>query len=421
MVASTTGSPASVQRRESNAAQPRAKRARRLAIAALLVLAGGLGAREAIHRVPWFGPWLANGLRGLLGPDAVSWLEEQSADVEDRYRRTFRSGEAPRSIEQASPALSSSPLAPIPEPASVASTSPPQQAPRFRPVDVGPMAARVAAAGDGLWRAVPDPARSEATPLLYATLLHPDVKRPWSEVFVVATDTSQVGLYAVAGTREPEATTVAGESYQRRGRIPEPHLGQLLAAFNGGFMTQHGRHGMRVDGVTLVSARPHLCTLIALEDGALTIGTWRARAPEVEQAEGEGRLRFWRQGAPCMYEAGTLNPRLEDEEVRNWGATLDGQVVIRRSAVGLDPDRRVLYVAVSNDTTARAIAQAMRHAGASDVMQLDVNWSYPKFLLFPSGSDGQRRAHGLFEGFVFHEDEYVRRSSPRDFFYVIRR
>ena len=186
-------------------------------------------------------------------------------------------------------------------------------------------------------------------------------------------------------------------------------------------MAKHGQHGMHVDGVTLVPPQPQqLCTILGLTDG-VRIGAWRSLAEEARLAEQDGRLVFWRQAAPCMFENGRINPLLRDENARTWGATIDGKVVIRRSAVGLDSSHDVLFVAVSNDTTATAMANAMRHAGASDIAQLDVNWSYPKFLLFPVDATGQRRAEGLFEGFVFREDEYVRRPAARDFVYLVRR
>jgi hypothetical protein len=253
---------------------------------------------------------------------------------------------------------------------------------------------------------------------LFATLLHPDLKRPWAEVFIVALPVSLVRLHAVAGTIEPEATTQAGQRYVRHGLVPREQQAALLAAFNGGFMTKHGQHGMHVDGVTLVPPKPRLCTILGLQDGSLAVGSWRKLS---EQAARESNVSFWRQAAPCMYEDGQLNPALRDEGVKNWGATIDGDVVIRRSAVGLDTPGRTLFVGVSNDTTARAIAEAMHHAGASDVAQLDVNWSYPKFLLFPRDRAGRRRALGLFAGFVFRPDEYVERPSTRDFFYLVKR
>jgi hypothetical protein len=107
--------------------------------------------------------------------------------------------------------------------------------------------------------------------------------------------------------------------------------------------------------------------------------------------------------------------------VKNWGATIEGNVVIRRSALGLSLDRSMMFFGVSNDTTASAMALAMHHAGASEVAQLDVNWSYPRFMLFPRSADGRRHAQGLFPGFLFREADYVQRPSERDFFYLTRR
>lgn len=386
-----------------------------------MLVVGGVGAllllRLAVHRLPWLGPWLADQLRAVVGNDAVTWLEETSARLEDRARRAVSVRVGPRTLDRAEPNSAPSGAAIGAGPARAESAA----ATRFVPRDVGPLSTRMAAAGDGQWRPVSDPARPGAETLLFETLLHPDLKRSWAEVFVVAMPVSAVRLYAVAGTVEPQSTTPAGSSYVRTGLIPPERRAALLAAFNGGFMTKHGQHGMSVDGVVLVPAKPQLCTLLALSDGSLQIASFRALGPAAAGAEREGRLVFWRQGAPCMYESGRLNPLLADEQVRNWGATIDGDVVIRRSAVGLDRTRSVLFVAISNDTTARALADAVHHAGADDVMQLDVNWSYPRFLLFPRAADGSRRALGLFAGFVFQPDQYVRRPSTRDFFYLVRR
>jgi hypothetical protein len=67
-------------------------------------------------------------------------------------------------------------------------------------------------------------------------------------------------------------------------------------------------------------------------------------------------------------------------------------------------------------------AEAMRHAGAVDVAQLDVNWSYPKFVLFePKEPGGPRKAVALASGFEFSEDEYIRKKARRDFFYLVRK
>lgn len=394
------------------------RRWRAALLAALSVALFGVTLRTAIQRLPWFGPWLAESLRTVLGSRTVTGLEQLWSDVEDATNRLLRARSKPRSLEQAQPTLSQ----PRPETARTESEPRRQDAsqPGFPPRNVGAMHPQVATKSDGEWQAVVDPAHPTAQALLFATLLHPDRRRPWAEVFVVAADLQRLQLHAVAGTVEPEAMTAEGRAYARRGLIPAAHGARLLAAFNGGFMTKHGHHGMWIDGITLVPPQSRLCTVLGLRD-AVRVGSWKSLEAEVRRAEREGQLVFWRQAAPCLLEGGAINPLLRDENVRNWGATIDGKVVIRRSAVGLDGARRVLFVAVSNDTTATAMANAMQHAGASDVAQLDVNWSYPKFLLFPVDANGKRHASGLFEGFVFREDEYVQRPSTRDFFYLVLR
>ncbi len=400
---------------------PLSKRTRLVAALALGVFAVAVGLRLAILFAPGAGPAFADALRVVLGTDAVTRLEETTADLEDRYKRAVRRGEPPRALDQLLPVPSPKPSTAAPAAAASSAAGPREVDVHVKPADIGPMHASVAAPEDGRWSSVLDPARPRAAPLLFATLLHPDPKRPWAEVFVVAVMASDVRVHAVAGTVEPQATVPEGKDYVRHGTIPSRHHESLLAAFNGGFKTEHGRHGMFVNGVTLVPARDGLCTIVGYEDGTLDIATWRAIRGQVSTAQHDGRVLFWRQAAPCMYERASLNPLLHDEEVRKWGATIEGNVVIRRSAIGLSADRRLLFVSVSNDTTARAMALAMHHAGASDVAQLDVNWSYPRFLLFPRNSDGQRRAQTLFRGFLFREADYVERPSQRDFFYLTRR
>jgi hypothetical protein len=101
---------------------------------------------------------------------------------------------------------------------------------------------------------------------------------------------------------------------------------------------------------------------------------------------------------------------------------LDGDTVIRRSAIGLNRARDVLFVSITNHTTARALADGMHHCGAIDVAQLDVNWSYPKFVTFePSGAGPQRNAVALADGFEYSPDEYIRKKQRRDFFYLMRK
>lgn len=171
---------------------------------------------------------------------------------------------------------------------------------------------------------------------------------------------------------------------------------------------------MYVDGVTLIDPRDHACTIASFSDGSLRIATWSRLAEE------RARMSWFRQTPPCLVEDSVSHPALRNEDERRWGAMPDGATVIRRSALGLNAESNVLYMGVSNDTAAGAIGLAMRHAGAVDVAELDVNWSFPHFVLFQPSADGSLKALGLFEGFLFDPDNYVNKPSSRDFFYLVR-
>src|SRR5260221_1509893 len=178
------------------------------------------------------------------------------------------------------------------------------------------------------------------------TLLHPAGGRSWVEVFVVAVDLRRLRLYAVAGTREPAADSPEGEKYERSALIPSQHDEELLGAFNGGFMTEHGGFGMKIDGVTLVKPKPNACTIAVYNDDSVRIAPWR------EISADEAQMRWFRQAPECMWTKDKLHPGLQGGNSMKWGATLDGETVIRRSAIGINAARDILYASITNHTSA---------------------------------------------------------------------
>ncbi|HEY6081245.1 MAG TPA: hypothetical protein VIW29_20665 [Polyangiaceae bacterium] len=364
-----------------------------------------------VHRFEWAGPLVANSLRAVVGVDNVAHLEDFVYAVEDKVNRLTRKNEQPQAHWQVPTPAPLPSAAPAPAAASDAPRLPP-----FTLRDPGPALKAWSAPGDGKWVPMLDARRPGEPAYMLKTLLHPDVGRSWAEVFVVAIDLRRVRAYAVAGTREPAADSPEGEKYQRTALIPAAHAEELLGAFNGGFMTEHGGYGMKVDGVTLVKPKQNACTIAVYDDDSMRIATWQ------ELAEGEPRMRWYRQAPECMWEHDKLHPGLQGGKGLKWGATLDGDTVIRRSAIGLNASRDVLFVSITNHSSARVLADGMHHAGAVDVAQLDVNWSYPKFVTFEPGDAGDARvAVALANGFEYSPDEYIRKKQRRDFFYLMRK
>ena len=366
----------------------------------------------AVHTFPGLGPVLADTLRAVIGKDAVTSIENKAYAVQDRFNQWWYGNEPPKAYWEVPAAADSA----LPEAPSATPDAGPPPLPPFRPADIGPVHKSWSAPGDGQWVPIKDAQHPEAETAMFKTLLHSDRNRSWAEVFVVAVDLRRVELHAMAGYQEPKSFEVAGSKYKRAAKIPAEDLPRLLGAFNGGFKTEHGYYGMKIDGITLVKPRPKACTVAKFKDGTLRIATWQT-------IEGiEDKMLWFRQAPGCMYEDGKRHPGLMDPDARAWGATLDGETVIRRSAIGLDEKGDVLYVAITKDTTARALADGMHHAGAATVAQLDVNWSYPKFLLYePVDGGTMLKAVPLAKGFEHKDDEYVSARSMRDFFYLTRK
>lgn len=359
----------------------------------------------AIHRIPWLGPLLADGARAIVGPSAVATVEDVAYGGQDRWHRFWRAGEAPRPHWDA-PAASVPALATA---SSDVSEHGQPAAPRFRPADVGPLGTAPSAQGDGTWVVVKE-AACGGHPCLYKTLLHPDPLRGWAFVAVAAVDVESTRLHLVAGVEEPKATVPEAKNVSRPGLVPEQDRATLVAAFNGGFKTEHGALGMQLGDLVLVPPQRWGCTIARLEDNTLAIGSHPGMQGQLSGAW------WWRQAPSCLVENGVFAPGVLAEGNINWGKAVSGDTIIRRSAIGIDEARRTLFVGIGDATSAGAMARAMRHAGAHTVAQLDVNHSFPKMLIFEEGV-----GRPLCPGFKFSEKDYVERPSARDFFYVTRR
>lgn len=371
-----------------------------------------LGLWIAVNRVEWLGPLVADGLRAIIGKDAVTELEDIAYGVQDRFYQYYRSGEAPKAYWEVPP-----PAQTVTEPKADAAPDPVVVHEQARPPsDVGPVHESWSAPGDGQWLPIAVPDVPDVPTVMWKTLLHPDKNRSWAELFVVAMDVASIHVHLVAGSKEPVATVPEAANAERPARVPEASENEVLAAFNGGFKMEHGGYGMRIGDTTFIAPIAGTCAAALFDDHHIEVAPWE------QLASRESEMKWWRQTPNCMVEKGEIHERLLSGHTKKWGATLDGETVIRRSAMGVDAAGRFLFFGISNHTTATAMAEGMKHAGAVTVAQMDVNFSYPKFVLFERAEpNGKRLAQALASGFEFSENEYIRKRSPRDFFYVTPR
>jgi hypothetical protein len=241
------------------------------------------------------------------------------------------------------------------------------------------------------------------------TFLQPDPERPFAIMAVTAFDLSKSDLHFVLGLEEP-AKPGGPHGY---GKIPDEDLqpGKLLAAFNGGFIAEHGAYGAMADGVTALAGRAGLATLGILQDGQVRIGEWK------NDLLAEEKYQAWRQNALMIIHNGEINPKVETGTYIEWGANLDGSVVTMRSAVGLSEDNQVLYYFAGPSLSMPVLADAMQKAGVDDGMLLDINPTHAHFTAFRV-QDGQLTAEPLFaEEMNIWVDRYLH-PWKQDFFYL---
>jgi hypothetical protein len=252
-------------------------------------------------------------------------------------------------------------------------------------------------------------------PRAFKTMIHPDKRRSFAVLAVVAIDTEAYDLHLVAGTKEPYSWSVPRKV--RGGLVPDDHKATLFAAFNGGFKTTHGSYAMRLGEHQFLTPRDLSCTFVRYATGEHAIGTWS----DLKKREEE--IHYYRQTPPCLVEGGKVHSMLHYHEyAKGWGATVSGDTVIRRSAIGLSKDKRVIYYGIGEAMTAQALARGMKSVGAHSAAELDVNYSYPRWLMYEllDPNQGPVATSALIPNIEFTKWQYVGQASPRDFFYVTR-
>ncbi len=354
---------------------------------------------------PAAGAAIADGLRSIIGPEAVAEIESFQFKLQDTFNRaryqvsggqaqitwadsSNTTPEAPKSItvkpaaskaNSATKAAPTQPTKPVPNqptkvaPSQVITPTVTQAAPV---VQADPAVDVISAPSPvGGWQ--PFGTLINNQPVMARAVVKPDPGRPYAQAAVVRIDLSQVDLHAVAGTVEPVA--VKGAPALKRTGIITPgdqSPDSLLAAFNGGFKSVHGGYGVMVDGVTLRPPMDNMATLALFKDGSVQLGAWGRDFTSTDN------MIAFRQNCPLLLDAGVINPNVNDESRKEWGYTVKNLDTTWRSGVGLSQDGRFLIYAAGNSLTVQSLAEALRQAGAYNAMQLDINGFYTRFVTY---------------------------------------
>lgn len=355
--------------------------------------------------------WAVDTVRSLpfVGTAPIAWLEHHAFDLRDRWHqrmyRWFGRRPPPATVAEASPVDDTGHF--------LVAASQRAHDPTWPPPDIAPPLG-AADPGEGRWvNATPPWVRhlDGAPPPFYRTFVRLDDERPYTRVLLVAMDMRQLELGMQAGVEDP--VPLVGP--RGEGRIPRTPglLPRVVGAFNGAFKTEHGAYGMAVGGRVLLPPQPAAATIVTLDDGRIAMGSWDG-LPTLPTA-----VQSLRQNLDPLVADGVENPTRRGL----WGFVLGGieSMPTVRSGLCAD-DRGHLLYAWGEETTARRLGRAMRLAGCTYGMHLDMNPTHATFHFLRVDDVAQRRFQfrTLDDAMQSHGDRFLY-YTLKDFFYLALR
>ena len=221
--------------------------------------------------------------------------------------------------------------------------------------------------------------------------------------YVAWIDHTRTTLALYPGTLEPPTASPRG-----LGEVPSGQRWRLLATFNGGFKANAGAGGFLVNGVADEPLLDGMGTVVAHPNGRVDIVSWHG--PRTRR-----NLELARQNLPLLVNGG--RPSANVDNVSAWGLTLGGGAAVWRSALGIDAQGDLLYVAADAQTPA-SLAHLLIRVGARRAIQLDINPEWPSFIAYRhrGGRDPRKVVPNPQEGI----DRWLV-ADTRDFFAVYTR
>ena len=355
--------------------------------------------------------WAVDTVREEVGPEPITWLEDKVFGIRSLLRlaafRMTASNEEQALVggDIAPPMLDATQLG-----VSNMGWPPPNVTSLYKQTEPG----------EGVWIPVELPflrpslgrrdTNEKPPPYFYQTFTRPDSKRPYAKLWLVAMDMRQLELGMQAGFEDPEPLTgPAGD-----GRLPDDKntLDRVVATFNGAFKSEHGKYGMMLQKRVLLPPIVGGATVVVDSEHEAWLGSW----PKTDRIP-ESFISF-RQNLDPLVEDGVANPTGR----QLWGWQLEGKSVLtERTALCVTPAGH-LYYAWGEEIDGPMMGQALRQAGCSYGLHLDMNPGHCGFV-FARVDDWQKHQFSLKHAvpkMSIPIDRYLR-WSPKDFFYVTLR
>ena len=239
-------------------------------------------------------------------------------------------------------------------------------------------------------------------PSVMTTVFTPFTSAPTVHAYAAWINTSTTDIALYLGYKGPGPTTLARGPQM----VPIAGRSQLLAAFNSGFYEADTAAGFFTHNTLYFPMVKGAATLIQYKDGSVDIKAWDGgNRPGTDVLVARQNLSL------------LINDSLPTKNSSNnalWGATLHGVPAVWRTALGLDAQGNLIYVAAPSQTS-HSLAILMSKLQVVRAMQLDINPAWPIFVTYANrGAKGPSL-------FVPNPNQVSTRflySSTKDFFAV---
>jgi len=208
-----------------------------------------------------------------------------------------------------------------------------------------------------------------AKPTILVNTFAPNAQVPTVVAYAAWIRTSTTDLALYPGYKGP------GPSVQNRGpeEVPPVGRGRLLATFNSGFYEADAAGGFYANKTLYYPMVNGLATVVRYVNGTVNITKW------IGGARPGPSILMARQNLSLLVN----NYRRTPASLANqrWGSTLGGVAAVWRSALGIDNQGNLIYVAAP-DQTSTSLAQIMVQLHVVRAMQLDINPEWPIFVTY---------------------------------------
>ena len=413
-----------------------------LALVLVTILLSCIASFAAVEVWPSFGARVADGMRKIVGPQPVAQLESVVFQVQDTVKRwqyrwggeeaeapwennvnplkltstaqdLFEETIVPSELTIPTPNVTKTPdfvdpVKDLQEQPTVSVASPtPTPTPTLSVWQLSPLLPFGSMEGEGIW--IPYLHDQDGEVVAVRTFLQPDPERPYTIVAVVAIDLTRTQLHFVLGFDEPSLP----DGPTGDGLIPDEdrEAGVLLAAFNGGFRAANGHFGAMANNIEALPPIDEMATIGIYRDGAVWIGNWGEDITDTLD------LLAWRQNCRLIIQNGEISPRVYNDSIVDWGASISNNIVTRRSAIGLDQEAQTLYYFAGPGLSMPVLADVMLATGVHQGMLLDINNFWVHFSAIHS-IEGELIAEPLLPKDMYDQTDRFLGPFAADFFYV---